>query len=284
MPQRSIVALFLGGGQTQPREEILAFARKLQSAGFAIRVDQALLAEALGLAPAPAEELLCDCRFAVGFGGDGTILRLARSAAVQQVPVLGINFGQLGFLAESGAHELEKVADLLIGECYEIAETGMLRADYGDESIFALNDIVIRRQQPLEVLRARVFVDGQHLDDYVADGLLVATTTGASAYALSCGGPIIDPSLEATSFTPICPHSLRARSILMNPRQTVEARVFARSLPAMVCADGRDLIQVQSEDAIRIGPAPYKARFIRLKNGKKGFYTKVWSKLVDRTQ
>lgn len=99
----------------------------------------------------------------------------------------------------------------------------MLCASCAGNSVYALNDIVIRRRSALAVIRAKVFVDGEPLDDYVADGLLVSTTTGSTAYALSCGGPIVDPSLDVMSFTPICPHSLRARSILMHPSQRVEA-------------------------------------------------------------
>ena len=281
---RGSVALVQGGNQRSRQEEIVRFAKRLQELGMELKTDSPALAEALGLPALPEGKLLAGCQAAVGLGGDGTILQLARRAAELGIPVLGVNFGQLGFLAESGAEGLQAAAAALARQEYRIEEKRMLCASCAGNSVYALNDIVIRRRSALAVIRAKVFVDGEPLDDYVADGLLVSTTTGSTAYALSCGGPIVDPSLDVMSFTPICPHSLRARSILMHPSQRVEAHVLARSLPAIVCADGRDLFAVESDAPVLIGQAPYKARFIRLHEGKRGFYAKVLSKLVDRTQ
>ena len=170
---RGSVALVQGGNQRSRQEEIVRFAKRLQELGMELKTDSPALAEALGLPALPEGKLLAGCQAAVGFGGDGTILQLARRAAELGIPVLGVNFGQLGFLAESGAEGLQAAAAALARQEYRIEEKRMLCASCAGNSVYALNDIVIRRRSALAVIRAKVFVDGEPLDDYVADGLLV---------------------------------------------------------------------------------------------------------------
>ncbi len=278
-------AALVVGGKVQRTGPIARFASALKGSGIEVLSDDPDLCALLGTQAMQLDQMLERSRFAVCFGGDGKLLELSRQAAMYSLPVLGVNFGQLGFLTEIDAQGLDEAARKLSQGEFEIEERGMLRADCGAGSVFALNDIVVRRESPLAVIRAKVYVDNKHQDDYVADGLLVATTTGATAYALSCGGPIVDPSLDVMSFTPICPHSLRARSILMSPKQKVGIRAYPRSLPAIVCADGKDILTITEDDPeVTIGRAPYTARFIRLGEGGASFYAKVLSKLVDRTQ
>ena len=156
----------------------------------------------------------------------------------------------------------------------------MLRASWQGQEVDALNDIVVRRESSLAVVRADVEVDGLKLDHYVADGILVSTPTGASAYALSCGGAIVHPRLTCLSLMAICPHSLRARPVMLAPDQEISVRIEARSLPAMICADGQDLISMASGESVRIRRAPYDARLIRL--DRRDFFAKVHAKLVER--
>ena len=214
-------------------------------------------------------------------GGDGSILSVARCAAVHGVPVLGANFGQLGFLSEVDAAGLEQAVPRLVSGDFSIEKRLMLRAQWRDQQITALNDIVVRRESSLAVVRADVSVDGQLLDHYVADGILVSTPTGASAYALSCGGPIVHPQLECLSMTAICPHSLRARPVLLAPRQRIAVSVASRSLPAIICADGQDIIHMDAAEPVCIERAPLDAQLIRL--GSRDFFSMVHAKLVDRT-
>ena len=171
-------------------------------------------------------------------GGDGSILSVARCAAVYGVPVLGVNFGQLGFLSEVEAGELSEAIERLLSGDYAIERRLMIRAQWNDQEVTALNDIVVRRESSLAVVRGDVHVDGLMLDHYVADGILVSTPTGASAYALACGGPIVHPQLKCLSVMAICPHSLRARPVMLGPDQVITVDIAQRSLPAMICADG----------------------------------------------
>ena len=215
-------------------------------------------------------------------GGDGSILSVARCAAVYGVPVLGVNFGQLGFLSEVEAGELSEAIERLLSGDYAIERRLMIRAQWNDQEVTALNDIVVRRESSLAVVRGDVHVDGLMLDHYVADGILVSTPTGASAYALACGGPIVHPQLKCLSVMAICPHSLRARPVMLGPDQVITVDITQRSLPAMICADGQDLISMATNEPVVISRAPFDAQLIRFSN--RDFFSMVHAKLVDRTE
>lgn len=215
-------------------------------------------------------------------GGDGSILSVARCAAVYGVPVLGVNFGQLGFLSEVEAGELSEAIERLLSGDYAIERRLMIRAQWNDQAVTALNDIVVRRESSLAVVRGDVHVDGLMLDHYVADGILVSTPTGASAYALACGGPIVHPQLKCLSVMAICPHSLRARPVMLGPDQVITVDIAQRSLPAMICADGQDLISMATNEPVVISRAPFDAQLIRFSN--RDFFSMVHAKLVDRTE
>ena len=215
-------------------------------------------------------------------GGDGSILSVARCAAVYGVPVLGVNFGQLGFLSEVEAGELSEAIERLLSGDYAIERRLMIRAQWNDQEVTALNDIVVRRESSLAVVRGDVHVDGLMLDHYVADGILVSTPTGASAYALACGGPIVHPQLKCLSVMAICPHSLRARPVMLGPDQVITVDIAQRSLPAMICADGQDLISMATNEPVVISRAPFDAQLIRFSN--RDFFSMVHAKLADRTE
>lgn len=228
------------------------------------------------------EEVIKKSDALVVCGGDGSILSVARCAAVYGVPVLGVNFGQLGFLSEVEAGELSEAIERLLSGDYAIERRLMIRAQWNDQEVTALNDIVVRRESSLAVVRGDVHVDGLMLDHYVADGILVSTPTGASAYALACGGPIVHPQLKCLSVMAICPHSLRARPVMLGPDQVITVDIAQRSLPAMICADGQDLISMATNEPVVISRAPFDAQLIRFSN--RDFFSMVHAKLVDRTE
>lgn len=229
-----------------------------------------------------SEEVIEKSDALVVCGGDGSILSVARCAAVYGVPVLGVNFGQLGFLSEVEAGELSEAIERLLSGDYAIERRLMIRAQWNDQEVTALNDIVVRRESSLAVVRGDVHVDGLMLDHYVADGILVSTPTGASAYALACGGPIVHPQLKCLSVMAICPHSLRARPVMLGPDQVITVDIAQRSLPAMICADGQDLISMATNEPVVISRAPFDAQLIRFSN--LDFFSMVHAKLVDRTE
>ena len=271
------VGLLQGPHRGKVEAAVLAAAARLRSEGIEVCRDRA---EISGGEVLSREAVIAGSDLLIVCGGDGSILAVARRAAARSVPVLGVNFGQLGFLSEVEAAGLPGALDRVLSGDYEVERRLMLRASWQGQEVDALNDIVVRRESSLAVVRADVEVDGLKLDHYVADGILVSTPTGASAYALSCGGAIVHPRLTCLSLMAICPHSLRARPVMLAPDQEISVRIEARSLPAMICADGQDLISMASGESVRIRRAPYDARLIRL--DRRDFFAKVHAKLVER--
>lgn len=271
------VGLLQGPHRGKVEAAVLAAAARLRSEGIEVCSDRT---EISGGEVLSREAVIAGSDLLIVCGGDGSILAVARRAAARSVPVLGVNFGQLGFLSEVEAAGLSGALDRVLSGDYEVERRLMLRASWQGQEVDALNDIVVRRESSLAVVRADVEVDGLKLDHYVADGILVSTPTGASAYALSCGGAIVHPRLTCLSLMAICPHSLRARPVMLAPDQEISVRIEARSLPAMICADGQDLISMASGESVRIRRAPYDARLIRL--DRRDFFAKVHAKLVER--
>jgi NAD+ kinase len=175
----------------------------------------------------PEPELLDHVTLAVAVGGDGSMLYAARRVATAGIPLLGINRGRLGFLADIGPGDmLTSIDDVLRGE-FDIEKRLMLRAEVleGRRVIgggLALNDVAVNRQDPGRMLEIRTFLDGRYVNTHGGDGFIIATATGSTAYALSCGGPIVSPALEAILLVPICPHTLSERPIIVPPAAVTE--------------------------------------------------------------
>lgn len=175
-------------------------------------------------APCQAEP---DCILVLG--GDGTLLRAARNMMDKDVPLLGINLGTLGYLAEVEICAIEGALDQLLSDRFTREERMMLegRAERGGtvEGNFALNDIVISRCGSLQVLTFQIYVNGQFLNSYSADGMIVATPTGSTGYNMSAGGPIVEPGAKLLLLTPICPHTLNTRSIVLAPDDEIRIEI-----------------------------------------------------------
>lgn len=163
-------------------------------------------------------------------GGDGTLLQAARDTFETEIPLLGINLGTLGYLAEADMENVEQILDRLLRDSCEREERMVLEGRIWRENTdaqemegqdFALNDIVISRCGSLQILTLRIFVNGQFLNSYSADGMIVATPTGSTGYNMSAGGPIVEPQARLLLLTPICPHTLNTRSIVLSPEDEV---------------------------------------------------------------
>lgn len=163
-------------------------------------------------------------------GGDGTLLQAARDTFETEIPLLGINLGTLGYLAEADMENVEQILDRLLRDSCEKEERMVLEGRICRENTdaqetegqdFALNDIVISRCGSLQILTLRIFVNGQFLNSYSADGMIVATPTGSTGYNMSAGGPIVEPQARLLLLTPICPHTLNTRSIVLSPEDEV---------------------------------------------------------------
>lgn len=225
------------------------------------------------------EDLAARAQLLVAFGGDGTILRAARLAARGGVPILGVNLGGLGFLTEISTGDLPAALEDLVAGRYELDERMMLEAEIdGGEPALALNDVVVTKSGVARVLRLRVLVNGEHLASYPADGVIVATPTGSTAYSLSAGGPILHPKVEALVITPICPHTFNARSVVVDGRDAVEVEVTVPSPEATVTIDGRMGVPLAEGRRVRVRRAEQTTRFVRVRSA--GFYSMLRTKLA----
>jgi NAD+ kinase len=219
-------------------------------------------------------------------GGDGTLLRAARDAAEYDLPILGVNVGHLGFLTELETDRLEFALTALINKEYSIEERmfimcRIIRDGKAVASYRALNDAVIARGTFARIIQVRTFVDNQPVVDYQADGIIVATPTGSTAYSLSAGGPIVEPQLDCLIITPICPHTLAARSVVVHHDAVVKVIVEASHKDIMLTIDGQSGFPLQSHDQVEVAKADVKAKFVKLK--ERNFFTILNSRLKTIT-
>lgn len=231
----------------------------------------------------PEAELGRRSSVVVVFGGDGTILRAARSAAPHGIPILGVNLGGFGFLAEVSGPELEPALHRILERDYELDERMMLRACVARagglvQEFLALNDIVVTKSGYARLLKLRMLVNGEHLATHLADGWIVATPTGSTAYSLSAGGPIVHPAVDGIVLTPICPHSLNARAVVVSGGDTVAIQADPTGAPPILTVDGQEGYPLQPDDEVQVGRSPHRARLVRLGGG--GFYKRLQAKLT----
>lgn len=213
----------------------------------------------------------------ITLGGDGTMLHAAHLVAAQGTPILGIHMGRLGFLAEVPAAEWEQSLDRIAAGQFWLEERSMLccrvrRAEGEHGPWDALNEVVIGRGAISHVVHLATYVDGGYFTTYVADGLIVATATGSTAYALSAGGPILPPELENMLLVPICPHLSLERTIVLAKGATVKVRVES-AVQGVLVIDGTQEAQLQVEDEIELTASPHVTRFVRLYDRRQVYET-----------
>ena len=219
-------------------------------------------------------------------GGDGTLLQAARELLQRHIPLLGINLGTLGFLTSAEKSELPKCLDSVLDDSCSIDERMMLEgvAYHGSEKIqmnIALNDVIIARAGFSRLVELKIYVNGELLNIYNADGIIVSTPTGSTGYSLSAGGPIIFPQTDVIVITPICPHSLQARSLVVSGEDRIMIEIGRRRKTqkeeAMVTFDGRSAQELETGDRIEIYKAQETTQLIRLKG--RSFYQVLQNKI-----
>lgn len=225
--------------------------RPLLEEGFRIERAESLP----GAGAATGGELL------LALGGDGTILRAVRLMGEGQKPILGINLGSLGFLTETSQDRMWQTLELVAKGEYVVEERAMVQTEVAGKRICALNDFDIR--VPTRLVELTVSVEGEFLTRYYADGLLVATPTGSTAYSLSAGGPIVEPSMEVFVITPICPHTLSIRPMIVPMTKTVEVAVHGKNETAVLVADGQEQEALGDNHKLTITKASHKARLVK---------------------
>lgn len=222
----------------------------------------------------------------VGFvfviGGDGTLLGVARQLASHQLPILGINIGHLGFLSEAQPEDLACAVDRVLEGDYYVEERLMIQAELvrGGQIIeegIALNDVAIGKGSFGRMIRCDVSMDEMHVSTYSGDGVIVSTPTGSTAYSLSCGGPVVYPDIQALLLTPICPHTLTSRPMVLPAESTLETRVFADHQEMEFTIDGQVSFRLEGNDIIRIRRYPMNTRLIKWK--ERSFFEVVRKKL-----
>lgn len=207
-------------------------------------------------------------------GGDGTMLQAARDTMSRRVPLLGVNMGTLGYLAEVEENNIKSALDQLINDDFSIEERMMLvgriykNGGYLPEE-YALNDITLTRKGSLQIIRFAVEVNGQLLSEYGADGIIVATPTGSTGYNLSAGGPIVEPPAKLLLLTPVCPHTLHSRSIVLSAADRISISVAenrdGRAQTVEASIDGGHHVELSAGDRIEIGKAQRVVRIVKLK-------------------
>lgn len=226
--------------------------------------------------PGSSLEVPADADCMIVLGGDGTVLQAARLTKMLRVPIIGVNLGTLGYMTEVEVPNLEESLERLIAGDY-VQESRMMlggRVTFADgrrEEGWALNDIVISRSGPLQIIKFNIYVNGQFLNDYSADGVIVTTPTGSTGYNLSAGGPLVEPGARLIVLTPICPHSLNQRSIVLSPEDVIEIQIPARgesgNQNVEANFDGSHVIPLGTGDRLRIVRSEETTEFLKLGQG-----------------
>ncbi len=243
-----------------------ALREKLENAGC--RVDTHISKDEVNGVYTDPESIPKDTDCVIVIGGDGTLIAAARDTIGLSLPILGINAGKLGFLTDVEPEMLDRAVDALVGDRCHIEERMMLngvvrdrKGDLKSENI-ALNDVVINRKGSLRVVEYGVWVNDKFLSSFRADGIIICTPTGSTGYSLSAGGPIIEPKSHIICITPICPHTLNTRSIVLSDENVI--RIETSDDETEVNFDGRVSFALEASDSVEITRSDHSAKIMRI--------------------
>jgi len=279
----------VGNRRYKPLSDLLSkLAAEAARLGITL-VPEAELAEIMAGELAPLEATTVD--FIISLGGDGTLLRGARQACTRGIPILGINLGHLGFLAGAAPDMAVEALQKVVRGQYTIEQRRALSVRIGDagEPLLAVNDAVVHKGGVARVIRLSVMVDGELVGTYSADGIIVSTPTGSTAYSLSAGGPIVVPAVDALIITPICPHTLAVRPLVVPATTTIAVRVLdpvPRPEDLLVSLDGQSTGHLATRQDVTIVKAVQPVLLAQL--GDETFFKRLtrklaWGDLADRT-
>ena len=231
----------------------------------------------------PVETVYQECDVIAVLGGDGTILESARKAAPANIPILGINLGRLGYMAELELDELDKLENVINGE-YSIEKRMMIKVEVLDKdgseklSAYALNDAVISNGSIARIIDLSLYEDGSLVSSYRSDGLIISTPTGSTAYSMSAGGAVVDPRVECICVTPICPHALGSRPIIFPKSAVIEVKnICQREKMIFLTLDGRLNQELAFGDTVKVTESELATSLIRIKNNC--FYNQLRKKM-----
>ncbi len=227
------------------------------------------------------EDLSQPLDFIISLGGDGNMLNTVAMVGNSGIPILGINMGRLGFLSSVNREQIEEAVKSLVAKNYKIDSRSLLRLNTHTKLFknknFALNEVSVYKQQPNTMVSIHVYVDDEYLNSYWADGLIVATPTGSTAYSLSTGGPLISPDASVFIITPIAPHNLSVRPLVIPDNKKVKLKVVGRDDRYFVSLDARTQ-SFQSDEELIVEKEKFEIKLIRLPN--ENFFSTLRAKLL----
>jgi len=227
-------------------------------------------------------ELIDDAECIIVLGGDGTMLRAAHVMGDSDIPLIGVNLGTLGFLTEIDTCHMEKMVKRLISGDYDIEERMLLDTETKKGHSISLNDVVIYRTGILRLIAIKISVNDKFLDTYEADGVIISTPTGSTGYNLSAGGPIVNPTARLIVITPISPHSLSKKSIILDPNDEISIEILEKRKTqeneAIISFDGYENYELSVKDVVKIKASNKTVKLIKMYD--KGFYEILRSKVI----
>lgn len=283
----STVGIFSRQDGTRITKTLITLRQFLQDKGLKILASETP-AHLLQMEASDGDTIATQADIAIVVGGDGTLLRAGRLLTPYEVPIVGVNLGRLGFLVDvSPDHMLMQLEAILQGNYLEERRTLLQGSAYRDAKLLgeniALNDVVLHVRNEVRMIDFTTYIDGYFVNTQRADGIIISTPTGSTAYALSSGGPILHPFLEAIELVPICPHTLSNRPIVIDTRSTIEIEIGQqRPVDARISFDGHDNLELLSGDRIRINARPEKMHLLHPQDYD--YYHILRSKLYWGTQ
>jgi NAD+ kinase len=265
-----LVGLVANSGKPSALKLLAEAARWIERRGSAVVIDRET-AEASGYGAKVVPDIKTLGREAglmLVFGGDGTILRVVREMDGTRTPILGVNAGRLGFLTDVPAHKLHEALEMVWAGRVFVDQRPLIevicRSGVHESHLRALNDVSITRGAESRMIELEVRVDGEALTHYRSDGLIISSPTGSTAYSLSAGGPILRPDAEVFALTPVCPHTLSNRSVIVSLRSTIEVKALAQRMKMIVSADGQVQANVTAGDVLTIRRSRRSVRLLHL--------------------
>ncbi len=279
------IAIFYQGRKEETSQVAAQLAPMLQKQGHEVRIIDISKEAEEGDDPS-----LHGCDVVIVLGGDGTILNAARLCAVQHIPLVGVNFGRVGFLTELEPHELYSELTHYLERDHSVwldnraLLHAVLEQDGKKEEFLALNDIVIARGTWPRVVNMHVWIDNHHYSNTYADGMILSTATGSTAYNMAVGGPLLHPQVKSIVLTPIAPHLAFDRALILQPEAKVKIQIFTNSQPGVFSADGQMNREIRDGATITVQRSTYEAQFLRRRPATY-FYQVITQKLInDSTQ
>lgn len=272
-----IIALFPNILKPHSKNAALRVSQFLSQKGVSVVFEDEVAHELKG--KSLKEMDLSSIDFSITFGGDGTILRMVHRHPEIEAPVFGINLGSLGFLADIPEEEIKSgLEDLLSGK-YRVVERMVLEATSDTHApSFAVNDIVIHRGNVSSLIDLAIHVDGNYLNTFSADGVIIATPSGSTAYSMSAGGPILSPELDSIVLTPICPHTLSNRPIVLKPKQEILIEYISNYPPIEITYDGLTPYHLKTKENLKIAISPTRT-FKLIALNRHDYYATLRTKL-----